>query len=157
MTATAPTVQVPTPARPRLPVTLYVLAGLMLLKAVLLTTLIIGASLPTLRQYLSIVALVDLAEALEELPVAGAVGLAFAGLLVLSVVGLLARRRFGWLLAMVLTGLFIAVDIYGFVSGVANHLWQVLNIVTVFYLNQRDVRDAVGATAAAPEPAGPVP
>ena len=48
--APSPNAIAPSPARRRLPVTLYVLAGLMLLKAVLLATLIIGASLPTMRQ-----------------------------------------------------------------------------------------------------------
>ena len=58
---------------------------------------------------------------------------------------MLSRRRTGWLLAMVITGLFVAIDIYGYLNSSANHLWMLLNIVTVFYLNQRDVREAVGA------------
>ena len=46
---------------------------------------------------------------------------------------------------MVITGLFVAIDIYGYLNSSANHLWMLLNIVTVFYLNQRDVREVVGA------------
>ena len=78
-------------------------------------------------------------------PVAGPLVLGFAALLVVSVIGMLSRRRTGWLLAMVITGLFVAIDIYGYLNGSANHLWMLLNIVTVFYLNQADVREAVGA------------
>lgn len=139
----------PAQARRRLPITLYVLSGILLLKAFLLAGLIIGATYPTLRPYLTVVAITDLIEALEKVPAAGAIGLLFSGLLVLSVFGLLTRRRFGWLLAMVLSGLFIALDIYGFLNGVANHLWQGLNIITVFYLNQRDVREVMGVAVPA--------
>ncbi|MFN8629951.1 MAG: hypothetical protein U0838_06390 [Chloroflexota bacterium] len=53
-------------------------------------------------------------------------------------------RRDGWLMAMVLTGLFVAADISGFVNGNVSYLWMALNIITVFYLNQSDVRGAVG-------------
>jgi uncharacterized membrane protein (DUF2068 family) len=68
-----------------------------------------------------------------------------AVLIVASVVGLLLRRRGGWLLAMVLTGVFIAIDIYNWFNGGANHFWMALNIVSVFYLNQQEVREVVGA------------
>jgi hypothetical protein len=61
---------------------------------------------------------------------------------------MLLRRRIGWLLAMVITGLFVAIDIYGHINDAANHVWMLLNIITVFYLNQRDVREAVGAALA---------
>ncbi len=68
-------------------------------------------------------------------------------LLVISALGMLGRQRVGWLLAMVVTGLAIALDIYGLANGGANHLWMGLNIVTVFYLNQRDVREVLGVTS----------
>jgi uncharacterized membrane protein (DUF2068 family) len=145
--ANAPTTPAPSHARQRLPITLYVLAGLILLKAVLLAGLVLGATFQRVREFVAIPTIVDWAEALETIPWAPAFILGFAGLLAMSVALLLSRRRTGWLLAMVLTGLFIALDIYGFLNGISNHLWQVLNIITVFYLNQRDVREAVGATA----------
>ena len=87
----------------------------------------------------------ELTEALRGAPAAGAI----LGLLVIALffagIALLRRRRIGWLLAMVLTGLFVAVDIYGFLTTGANHVWMLLNLVTVFYLNQLEVREAVGA------------
>jgi uncharacterized membrane protein (DUF2068 family) len=67
--------------------------------------------------------------------------------LVIAALGMLGRRRTGWLLAMVVTGVFIALDLYSFANNEADHLWMALNIVTVFYLNQRDVRAVVGVTA----------
>ena len=99
----------------------------------------------TMRPILGLTTGPELDEDLRDDPAAGPLVLAFAGLLLLSVIGMLSRRRTGWLLAMVITGLFVAIDIYGYLNGSANHLWMLLNIVTVFYLNQRDVREAVGA------------
>lgn len=133
------------PARQRLPFTLYVLAGLMLFKAVIIVAVVGGATLNTLRPILGLTTGPELTRIFDENPAAGPLVLAFAGLLVVSVIGMLSRRRTGWLLAMVITGLFVAIDIYGYLNSSANHLWMLLNIVTVFYLNQRDVREAVGA------------
>ena len=74
-----------------------------------------------------------------------------AALLALAAVGLIALRRTGWLLAMVITGVFVAADIYAYLNDVANHLWMALNILTVFYLNQADVRAVVGAANQHPD------
>jgi uncharacterized membrane protein (DUF2068 family) len=95
----------------------------------------------------------DLVQVLVAIPGASGWILALAALLVLSAAGLMAGRRIGWLLAMVITGVFVASDISGFYSGTTNHIWMLLNIVTVFYLNQRDVREVVGAMV--PEPQRP--
>jgi len=133
------------PARHRLPFTLYVLAGLMLFKAVILVAVVAGATLETLRPILGLTTGPELTAIFRTYSAFGPIILAFAGLVILSVIGMLSRRRIGWLLAMVITGLFVAIDIYGYLNSSANHLWMLLNIVTVFYLNQRDVREAVGA------------
>ena len=133
------------PARRRLPFTLYVLAGLMLFKAVIIVAVVGGATLDTLRPILGLTTGPELTRIFQQYPAAGPLLLAFAVLLIVSVIGMLSRRRTGWLLAMVITGLFVAIDIYGYLNSSANHLWMLLNIVTVFYLNQRDVREVVGA------------
>jgi hypothetical protein len=133
------------PARHRLPFTLYVLSGLMLFKAVVIVAGVAGATLETLRPILGLTTGPELTRIFEQNPAAGPLVLAFAALLIVSVIGMLSRRRTGWLLAMVITGLFVAIDIYGYLNSSANHLWMLLNIITVFYLNQRDVREAVGA------------
>ena len=133
------------PQRPRLPFTVYALAGVMLLKASLLLLVVAGATLEHLRPILGLTMAAPLLDAIQTSEVARGLLLAFAALLALSAIGVLMRRRTAWLLAMVITGLFVALDIYGFINNSANHLWMLLNILTVFYLNQRDVREAVGA------------
>jgi uncharacterized membrane protein (DUF2068 family) len=125
------------------------LAGLLVVKAAMLALLATGVSLATpswLREIIGI----DLVALLVAIPGAGAWILVLAALLLVSAVGLMARRRVGWLLAMVITGVFVASDISGFGSGTTNHVWMLLNIVTVFYLNQSDVREVVGASTPAP-------
>jgi uncharacterized membrane protein (DUF2068 family) len=89
----------------------------------------------------------DLVLLLRQMPWLGPVFAAYGALLVIAALGMLSRKRTGWLLAMVVTGVFIAIDLYGFANDGADHLWMALNIVTVFYLNQRDVRSVVGVTA----------
>ncbi len=135
------------PARRRLPFTIYALAGVLTLKAVLLLAVVAGASLEVIRPILGFSRLTGFLEAVQADPRVGTVIVAFAVLLLFSVFGILTRRRIGWLVAMVVTGLFVAVDIYGFINDAANHFWMALNILTVFYLNQQDVREVVGAAS----------
>ena len=136
----------PTRPRQRLPFTLYILAGLLLIKALLITMVVAGSSaVDVLRPVLGFSDATRLLETVRDTTGAGAVLLFFALLLVVSVIGMLSRRRIGWLLAMVITGLFVALDIYGHLNDAANYIWMLLNIITVFYLNQRDVREVVGA------------
>jgi hypothetical protein len=133
----------------RLPFTLYVLASLMLLKALLIVMVVAGSAvLDDLRPVLGFSDEAQLLETVRDTIWASSVMLLFALLLVVSVIGMLGRRRIGWLLAMVITGLFVAIDIYSHLNDAANYLWMLLNIITVFYLNQRDVREAVGAAVA---------
>jgi putative copper export protein len=150
MSATPPVAGSAARPRPRRrPFTLVVLATLLVLKAALLVLLATGVSLPTqdwLRQMIG----TDLLALLVNIPGASGWILGLAVLLIVSAIGLMARRRVGWLLAMVITGVFVASDISGFTSGTTNHVWMLLNIVTVFYLNQSDVREVVGASTALP-------
>jgi putative copper export protein len=149
MLLSPPTSQ-PGPAVPtRRPFTLVVLALLLLAKAALLVLLATGVSMSTQDQLRQVIGR-DLVALLVTIPGAGAWILALAALLLVSAIGLMARRRFGWLLAMVITGVFLASDISGFGTGTTNHAWMLLNIVTVFYLNQRDAREVVGAATPAP-------
>ena len=138
------------PSRRR-PFTLIVLAGLMFLKAGLIGAAVVRALVEEGVASGS-VRVPGVGVEVRETPAAGVILLAIAGILVVSALGLLGNRRAGWLLAMVTTGVFLAVDIVGFVNGSANHVWMVLNIITVFYLNQRDVREGVGVAVA--DPAG---
>ena len=142
----------PSPPRRR-PFTLIVLAGLMFLKAGLIGAAVVRALVEEGVASGS-VRVPGVGVEVRETPAAGVILLAIAGILVVSALGLLGNRRAGWLLAMVTTGVFLAVDIVGFVNGSANHVWMVLNIITVFYLNQRDVREGVGVSASGPAAEG---
>jgi uncharacterized membrane protein YphA (DoxX/SURF4 family) len=68
------------------------------------------------------------------------------GLLVASlatIVGLLAWRNWAWVLAIILSGIILAIDIGWWYSGEPRDLSMALNVIAVFYLNQRDVRLAL--------------
>jgi uncharacterized membrane protein (DUF2068 family) len=128
-----------------------VLVGLMLFKSLLLILFALGAILTPAQEVMDWIRLSGVTNVdLETTYLAVTIALCVAVLLVFAAVGLLAYRRSGWLLAMVTTGIFIVFDILGFVGGSANYFWMGLNIVTVFYLNQREVREGVGALDVAP-------
>ena len=70
-------------------------------------------------------------------------GILLAGLLATSllvILGLLLRRRWAWVLAIVTSGLILAIDLGWWWSGDARYGAMFLNVIAVFYLNQRDVR-----------------
>lgn len=93
--------------------------------------------------------------------------LTLAALAVAGVIGLLAFRRWGWVLTMVLVGLSLFADLVRVAIGQAGYLALTLHVVTAFYLNGRSVRaladrhfddDEIGPTAdpsAPPEPIRP--
>jgi len=131
------------PRTTRRPFALVALAGLMLIKAALILFAMIGVRVlnaDSIGQVLD----PSTGELIRNDQIATGVLIAIAALLALSAVGVLARHRAGWLLAMVLTGVFIAADIFTFLNGNATYVWMFLNIVTVFYLNQPDARSSVG-------------
>ncbi len=131
------------------PFGLFALAGLLLFKSVLLVLVVAGAYVQDAGPLRDLIALpLEVFRALRETPLAGIGTLVLMAALVLSAAGLLGGRRWGWVGAMVLTGIFLATDIYAFSEGSANHLWMVLNVVTVFYLNQAEVRRVVGVASA---------
>ena len=69
------------------------------------------------------------------------VGLLIASVLV--VIGLLANKQWAWVLAIVSSGLILAIDLGWWWSGEARYGSMLINSVAVFYLNQRDVRTAL--------------
>jgi hypothetical protein len=144
------------PVDRRLPVAVDVLAALLLLKAFLIGVVVLGASIDPLRVLAASTVTYQLIAPLLTSPVVTAIVALVAVALAVAAIALLRRRRIGWLLAMVLTGVFVAIDIYGYLTTGANHLWMAINIVTVFYLNQAEVRQTVGAADPDREPAGMV-
>jgi len=141
----------PAPAKRRRPFALTILAGLMAFKAVVLglVALGLGAGAQFLGETLHVA---DVAVFAQTSVVLSVVVFAAAAVLGLCAFGLLTLRPSGWRAAMVVTGILVALDIVGFLAGAANHVWMFLNIVTVFYLNQQDVRAVFGAAGSrAPE------
>jgi len=67
-------------------------------------------------------------------------GWVLVGFLVLAVIGLLLLRRWGWILTMILTGIFLFLTIWSYFQGSPNFVAMVIDLVIVFYLNQRDVQ-----------------
>jgi hypothetical protein len=57
-------------------------------------------------------------------------------------VGLWRMQRWAWVSGMILVGLSMAVDLWGYFQG--NYYWtsMIINMLIVFYLNQRDVISA---------------
>jgi hypothetical protein len=92
----------------------------------------------------------------EETP-EGSMGLVSTGVLVgamvasmLSVVGLLLKRRWAWVLSIVLSGFILALALGWWYEGDARYGSMLVNVIAVFYLNQRDVRLALRGDTAAP-------
>jgi hypothetical protein len=123
------------------PTAITILTGLLLAKAVVSAALAVGWAIGE-APFISTLGLPSLLADAGDSATVTALLFALAAVLVVAAIGLFGGRRLGWLLAMVTTGVFIAADIVTFGSGAAHHVWMLLNIVTVFYLNQRDVREA---------------
>jgi hypothetical protein len=69
-----------------------------------------------------------------------------------SCVLLLRMRRLGWTITMLLTGFGLSTQIYLYWSGGDTvFIWLLINVLTVFYLNQRQVREAFGIGIASSE------
>ena len=66
------------------------------------------------------------------------IGILIASLLV--VIGLLAHRRWAWVLAIVTSGFILAIDLGWWFSSEPRYISMLLNVIAVFYLNQPDVR-----------------
>lgn len=77
-------------------------------------------------------------------------------------IGLWRRQRWAWLLTMLQLGLFMFQDLYGYFTGAPSETFawtMLLNVIMVFYLNQREVqavfvRKTPAALSAKSGPAG---
>lgn len=49
-------------------------------------------------------------------------------------------KRWGWILLMIQLGISLSMGIWQYFAGSPNYVTMVLNVVIVFYLNQRDVQ-----------------
>jgi hypothetical protein len=123
-----------------------VLAVLSLLRAALLLLAFVAPTLPPdlgpLGRILSLPA--EIAMAVRDDPVAGAVVAGLIAALTMAGILLWAGRRTGWRIAILVTGFFLLIDLYLASRGQLHTLWMTLDVVAVFYLNQRDVREYYG-------------
>jgi len=124
-----------------------VLIALMATKGILILLMILGAFTTADTGILRSLRIESIYDAVHSSNIAIVGLLIIATILLISAAGLLMYRRSGWMLAMVSTGIFVAVDILGYFAGEANFIWMALNIITVFYLNQREVRVSVGVAS----------
>jgi hypothetical protein len=72
------------------------------------------------------------------------VDIVLAAATIIGVVGLLAFRRWGWVLTMILVGLGLLAELIRVAIGQPDHLGLLLLVVSAFYLNQRSVRAMAG-------------
>jgi hypothetical protein len=103
---------------------------------------------------------------LQGLPVAGLaivasspnltriIDLLLAAAIIVGIVGLLAYRRWGWVLTMILVGLGLAHELFRIWIGQPDHLGLLLLVVSAFYLNQRSVRAMAGQLVDQERPTG---
>ena len=74
------------------------------------------------------------------------------GLVIASIavgLGLLTGNRWGWIGAIVISGVSLAISIGAWWANDPTYAAMLINVVAVFYLNQRDVRAFFGELAAA--------
>ena len=62
----------------------------------------------------------------------------------LAVVGLLRRSQNGWVLAVITSGAILALNLGWWAAGEPRYGSMVVNVVVLFYLNQRDLRAYFG-------------
>jgi len=57
-------------------------------------------------------------------------------------IGLWRLQRWAWMCLMIWQGLVMAMDIWGRFNGNPSHLTMIINVIIVFYINQREVKKA---------------
>ena len=58
----------------------------------------------------------------------------------ITVAGLLLLKRWAWVMSMVLAGISMAIGLVVYFEGRPLYVTMLLNVILVFYLNQRDVQ-----------------
>ena len=62
-------------------------------------------------------------------------------------IGLWRLQRWAWMCLMIWQGLVMAMDIWGRFNGNPSHLTMIINVIIVFYINQREVKKAFSGRA----------
>lgn len=120
----------PSAAGSRWPFGILVVAALRLVDAAGLIIVGLDAGLLPFRGF-PVLGNPDVTRALE---------VTFAILTVIGVIGLLARKGWGWVLTMALVGLGLLGEVIRYSLGVPDPAGLLILVVSAFYLNQRQVR-----------------
>lgn len=64
-----------------------------------------------------------------------------------SSVGLLRLRPWGWLMAMIVQGVSLVVNLLDYVRGDPNYFYLLFSVVVVLYLNQRGIQQVFDVTS----------
>jgi hypothetical protein len=68
--------------------------------------------------------------------------LALTGVQLVTLTGFIRLKRWGWYLVIVLAGVSLATNLWRYFAGMPDYLTMVTNVLTVLYLNQREVQQA---------------
>jgi len=149
MTAAAPLTGHPTQRRRRRPVAVTILAAIQVVLGVLNLAVAIALTAdPALARELGVLIDRSAFAIVEGTTLVLVVGI--VGILELTSAALLLRlRQSGWTLAMLLAGASLTIQIVQyFANGSLTSLALLLNVVSVLYLNQSQVREAFGLVPA---------
>ena len=143
-------------ARPRRPLGVLVVAATQLLRTVLIVGQFLELQATEGFEWLSAAAqFVEPTPGTVSHTLIRVVGLGLAVASIAVVAGLLSNRRWGWVGAIILSGLSLAFAIGAWWEGRPVYLNMAINVIAVFYLNQRDVRAAYEDPAASDAPIRP--
>jgi hypothetical protein len=135
----------PAPTEGGRPLGVLVVAALQFGRAALLVGQMLGFSLfPNVDWLHTAAQLPEPATGTVAFVIVTAIGIGLAAASVLAGIGLLAGRRWGWIASIVICGLSLAFALGAWWDGHPVYAAMVINIVAVFYLNQREVRAIFG-------------
>ena len=130
-----------TPRSEARPVGIYIVVALLLLRVLQLIGSLLQGSAFEVVDWLGTVSFIP------PYPVGTPVGLAvrimvaiFLVATLIAIVGMLRHEHWGWTMAIVTTGLILALNLGWWLSGEPRYLGMAINSIGVLYLNQRDVR-----------------
>ena len=127
--------------RERRPLGVVVVAATQFLRAVFLVGQLAGVRLGPDLDWIHVAA--QIPDPPLESPawwISRGIGVALIGASILLGIGLLADRRWAWVGAIVMSGLSLAFALGAWWDGRPAYVSMLINVIAVFYLNQREVR-----------------
>jgi hypothetical protein len=147
-----------TPRAEARPLGIYIVVGLLVLRALqLIGSLLQGSSFEVV-DWLGTVSFIPPYP--MGTPVGIVVRIMVAILLLatlIAIVGMLRHQPWGWTMAIVTTGLILLLNLGWWLGGEPRYLGMAVNAIGVLYLNQRDVRIVFEEPEGAEEPVGAEP